>query len=489
VDFELSQEQRALRDVSRGLLADHCAPAHVRAAAGGADADPKLWELGSELGWTGLLIPESHGGSGAGLAELTLVAEELGRAAARGPFLPAALAGLAISRHGSPELRELALPALASGSATAAWAVAESGGWFSPAGTLATAADSGVLMLSGSKTLVQDAASAEWLLVTAMVAGEPCLVVADRASPGTRVRRQQTLDLTRNLYEVVFDDVRVPAARRLSGRGAAVAEMLDAAAVLTAADALGAGTRLLEMTVEYAKSRVQFGQPIGAFQAVKHKAADMLMLAQGTRAAVYYAAMALDAATPDAAEAVSTAKAFASDGMSRLAGDALQTHGGIGFTWEHDLHLFLRRIKADEQLYGDATVHRERLCGFLASRQGAGALVGGGKRAGTLDGKGTPVDGERSLAGLGDEQFEAEIILGVPLPEQGALHLIGVGNALRRADGLGVRHDGTSAGDADVRRARTHHDDRGGIDGADERLPGPQFHEPSQCQFRKTYIS
>jgi alkylation response protein AidB-like acyl-CoA dehydrogenase len=370
MDFELSEEQRALRDVSRALLADHCTSAQVREMTGGADADAKLWELGTGLGWTGLAVPDEHGGSGAGLVELALVAEELGRAAARGPFIATALAGLAVARHGSPELRALALPALADGSATAAWAVAESGGWLSPAASLTRAGDGDAFVLSGRKTLAQDAGSAAWLLVSATADGEPAVVVVQREAPGVRIRRQQALDLTRNLYEVVLDAVWVPAGRRLLGGAAAVKELLSAAAVLTSADALGAGTRLLEMTVEHAKVRVQFGQPIGGFQAVKQKCAEMLMTTQGTRAAVYYAAMALDAATADACEAASTAKAFTSDGISRLAGEALQVHGGIGFTWEHDLHLFLRRIKADEQLYGDAAVHRERLCEFLVTRHG-----------------------------------------------------------------------------------------------------------------------
>ena len=383
MDFELSEEQQGLRDVSRSLLRDHSAPQHVRSALGGEDADRKLWELGVELGWTALAIPEPYGGLGQGLAELTIVAEELGRAAARGPFLPTALGGFAIARYGSTPLRADLLPALAEGSAKAAWAVAGTAGWTLPALRMAATPDGDAVVLNGRKTAAQDAGSADWLLVTATADGQPCLIVVERGAPGLQIRRQQTLDLTRNLYEVVFDNVRVPASRRLSASAEAVQALLDAAATLTAADALGAGTRLLEMTVEHAKTRVQFGQPIGGFQAVKHKCADMRMLVQGTRAAVYYAAMALDAAAgaastagsvtgADASEAASTAKAFASDGMSRLAGEALQVHGGVGFTWEHDLHLFLRRIKTDEQLYGDAAVHRERLCEFLVARHGAG---------------------------------------------------------------------------------------------------------------------
>jgi alkylation response protein AidB-like acyl-CoA dehydrogenase len=382
VDFELSEEQQGLREVSRNLLADHSASAQVRAGISGADAEARLWELGTGLGWTGLAVPEADGGLGQGVAELTLVAEELGRAAARGPFLSTALAALAVARYGQDSLRSLVLPALAEGTARAALAVAEPGGWFPPAVRLAADGPTpGTLVLSGRKTLVADAGTADWLLVTAVADGEPVLVLVDADEPGIGIRRQEALDLTRNLYEVTFGDVAVDAARRLSGGPAAAGWLRDAAAVMTAADALGAGSRLMDMTVEHAKTRVQFGQPLGAFQAVKHKCADMRLLVTGARAAVYYAAMALDAASTgtditgtgvcpeEASEAASTAKAFASAGMARLAGEALQVHGGIGFTWEHDLHLYLRRIKADEQFYGDAGAHQERLAGFLLARR------------------------------------------------------------------------------------------------------------------------
>jgi alkylation response protein AidB-like acyl-CoA dehydrogenase len=387
VDFELSEEQQGLREVSRNLLADHSASAQVRAGISGADAEAKLWELGTGLGWTGLAVPEADGGLGQGVAELTLVAEELGRAAARGPFLSTALAALAVARYGQDSLRSLVLPALAEGTARAALAVAEPGGWFPPTVRLtANGAAPGTLVLSGRKTLVADAGTADWLLVTAVADGEPVLVLVDADEPGIGIRRQEALDLTRNLYEVTFGDVAVDAARRFSGGAAAAGWLRDAAAVVTAADALGAGSRLMDLTVEHAKTRVQFGQPLGAFQAVKHKCADMRLLVTGTRAAVYYAAMALDAASTgtdstgtastgsgvcpeEASEAASTAKAFASAGMTRLAGEALQVHGGIGFTWEHDLHLYLRRIKADEQFYGDAGAHQERLAGFLLARR------------------------------------------------------------------------------------------------------------------------
>ena len=374
MDFEFSDEQAMLREVFRDTLRDHSSPEKVRAIAdGGLDVDPKLWSLGAELGWTGLAIPEQYGGAGQGLVELCIAAEELGRAITPGPFITTSLVGLAVARHGSAELQAEVLPGLADGSTPATWALAEPRRGWAPESIQATAVLEGdTVLLNGRKTAVQDAGSAAWLLVLAVLDGEPTSFLVERTAGGMATRRQKVLDQTRSLYEVRLENVRVPAARRLAGGAEQVRWLSDAAAVLTSADSLGVGERLLEMTVDYVNVRVQFDRPIGSFQAVKHKCSDMLMLVRGVRAATYYAAMAFDAGTPDASRAASVAKAFSSEAMSRVAGEALQTHGGIGFTWEHDLHLYLRRAKTDEALYGDAAVHQRRLCSLLAA-EGAGA--------------------------------------------------------------------------------------------------------------------
>ncbi|MYQ35427.1 acyl-CoA dehydrogenase family protein [Streptomyces sp. SID4956] len=367
MDFELSEEQAMLRDVSRSALKSHASPEQVRAMAGDSRGDGgELWRLGGELGWTGLALPEEHGGSGQGLVELCLVAEELGRAAAPDPFLPTAVVGLAVVTSGSGELRETVLPQLAGGSAAAAWALAEPGGGWTAESVRATAVRDGQgFVIDGRKTAVQDADHATWLLVTALLDGEPVSFLVDRGTPGVTVRRQKTLDETRAFHEVRLEAVHVPETRLLGRTAAPTRRLCDAAAVLTAGDSLGAAERLLEMTVEYAKVRKQFGRPIGSFQAIKHKCSDMLMLVRGARAAVHYAAMALDADAEDAGRAASVAKSFASEALSRVAGEALQTHGGIGFTWEHDLHLYLRRVKTNDMLHGSAAAHRERLCALL----------------------------------------------------------------------------------------------------------------------------
>jgi alkylation response protein AidB-like acyl-CoA dehydrogenase len=351
VDFELTEEQAALREVSRGMLAVSC-PSHlVRSlAVSGKDVDDKLWQRGTELGWTGLAVPDEHDGAGQGLVELCLVAEEIGRAVAPGPFADSALIGLALARLGRPEL----LPALAAGDLKASLACH---------GPATGRYDGGDLVLSGHATAVQAAVAADWLLVTVVTDQGSRLVLVDRAR--TTVEARRTLDETRRWYDVVLDGVRVRAPDVIAEDQADIQWLADAAAVLSAADSLGVGERLLEMTVGHVKIREQFGRPLGSFQSMKHKLSGMLTTLKGARAATYYAAMALDAGVAGATVAASVAKAFTAEGVARLAGEALQAHGGVGFTWEHDLHLYLRRAKVNEMLYGAPAEHYERLVALL----------------------------------------------------------------------------------------------------------------------------
>jgi alkylation response protein AidB-like acyl-CoA dehydrogenase len=347
MDFELTEEQAALREVSRGMLAVSCPPRLVRSLANaGKDTDDKLWRRGAELGWIGLAVPEEHDGAGAGLVELCLAAEEIGRAAAPGPFADSALIALALARAGQPGL----VPALAGGDLKASLA---------HHGSVTGSHDGDDLVLSGRATAVQAAAAADWLLVTAATDRGRRLVLVARER--ARVEPRRTLDETRRWYDVVLDGIRVRAADVVTAAEPEIGWLTDAAAVLTAADSLGVGERLLEMTVGYVKVREQFGRPLGSFQSVKHKVTDMLTTLKGARAATYYAAMALDAGVTEATAASSAAKAFTAAGVAALAGEALQAHGGIGFTWEHDLHLYLRRAKVNEMLYGSAAEHYERL--------------------------------------------------------------------------------------------------------------------------------
>lgn len=328
MDFELSQEQALLRDVSRSMLAAHCTPEQVRAlTAADADIDDKLWQRGVEIGWTGLAVPERFGGAGMGLVELALVAEELGRAVAPGPWFDTALSAQLAARGGAPD--DL-VRGLAAGEQRAA--------------------------VAADPELVLSAESVNWLL-TVDATGVVGFVEAPHAQP--RLRR--TIDQTRVFFAVGA----LP-------RPAHVLDVdpqwvRDAAVIGVAADALGVGQRLLEMTVHYAKMRHQFGRPIGSFQVTKHKLADMLIALKGLRAATYYAALSLEANTTDATTAASVAKAFAAEYVPAIAGHALQIHGGIGFTWEHNLHLYLRRAKTDEVLGGDAHHHHDRIARTLAN--------------------------------------------------------------------------------------------------------------------------
>jgi alkylation response protein AidB-like acyl-CoA dehydrogenase len=351
VDFELTEEQAALRDVSRSMLAVSCPPQLVRIlASAGQDTDDKLWQRGAELGWIGLAVPEEQDGAGQGLVELCLAAEEIGRAAAPGAFIDSALIALALARWGQPGL----VPAIAGGDLKASWA---------HHGSVTGSYDGDELVLSGRATAVQAAATADWLLVTAASDRGRRLALIERER--TSVEPRRTLDETRRWYDVVLDGLRIRAADVVTAAEPEIGWLTDAAAVLTAADSLGAGERLLEMTVGYVKVREQFGRPLGSFQSVKHKVTDMLTTLKGARAATYYAAMALDAGVPEATAASSAAKAFTGAGVATLAGEALQAHGGIGFTWEHDLHLYLRRAKVNEMLYGSAAEHYERLVALL----------------------------------------------------------------------------------------------------------------------------
>nr|WP_206326691.1 acyl-CoA dehydrogenase family protein [Streptomyces sp. S3(2020)] len=374
VNFELSEEQGMLREASRDLLSDRAPIGHVRAWTDrDEDVDPEVWRLMAELGWPGLGLPEGYGGADQGLVELALVAEEIGRALGRGPFTPTALVGRALRATGSSGLRAEVLPELASGSGWAAWAFAEPRAPWSLDGVHATArTDGDAIVLDGVKTAVQDAGGARWLLVTALHDGVPASFLADRTAPGVRVRRQRVLDLTRSFYEVRFEGVRVSHERRLAGGPDEIQRLLDEASVLRCADALGVMERMLELTVEHTRSRAQFGRPIGTFQAVKHACADMALLVHGTRAATGYAAMAADAEADDTERAACSAASYVASATGEVAARALQLHGGIGFTWEHDLHLHLRRARADSVLYGDAGVHRDRLCTLLR-RPGASA--------------------------------------------------------------------------------------------------------------------
>jgi alkylation response protein AidB-like acyl-CoA dehydrogenase len=371
VDFSLSEEQRMLVDSTRQLLARDSPISRVRELADqdGLGYDPRVWKKGSELGWPALPIAEDYGGLGRDLVDAALIAEEHGRTVQPGPLLSNIVVAEAISRSDSDDLRARVLPSLATGEAVATWAFAEPRQPWDVDSVHATAVEAANgYRLTGVKTAVQNAEGARWILVTARVNGHLAQFLVERDTPGLSVRRQHTIDITRRFDEVRFDDVAIPASAVVNASAqaaAAIGRQLRCGAVLICAESLGVGETVLDMSVEYAKLRIQFGRPIGSFQAVKHKCATMRMWLQASKAATYYAAMAVAADADDAWEAASVAKAYTGAAIANLTSEALQVHGGIGFTWEHNLHLYHRRAKANQVLFGDPFLHHERLAAIV----------------------------------------------------------------------------------------------------------------------------
>ena len=365
MNFSFSEDQILLRNSVRSALDEHCKPAHVRAMMD----DPQgygepLWGEMAKLGWLGLPFPEQQGGAGLGLVELALVCEEFGRAAYPGPYSASVvLGGLGLMLAGSGAQKEKWLPAIASGKARTSAALLEGALDWDPASTAATAARSaGGWQLTGVKRFVPWAHVADTILVPARSPDGLSLFLLDPKAAGVTLTPMVGIDLGSRWSEMRLDKAAV-AADAVVGRPGAAGPVLESllrrAAVMASAEMLGAARRCLDLSVEYAKVREQFGQPIGSFQAIRHRCADMLLEVENSHSAVYYAAWALDAGAEDAAAAASICKSYVSEAARKVCGDAIQVHGGIGFTWEYDLHLYMKRAKALEPLFGDAEYHRE----------------------------------------------------------------------------------------------------------------------------------
>jgi alkylation response protein AidB-like acyl-CoA dehydrogenase len=375
MDFDLSKPQKLLKESARGLLARECGPGRVRALMETATAhDEELWRALAEQGWTGLLVPEEHGGLGLGLVEMAAVAEEMGRACLPGPFLSTLLAAALVERAGGVEQRAKYLEPITSGELKATVALLEEGAEWGPEGVgLEATRGGGSFSLSGKKLFVPDADAADLIICVARDGDQLALLPVGRGAEGLGVRPSPSMDATRKLYEVEFDGVNISEADAFGADGdarGALSGALDAATAVLCAEMAGGMQWILEASVEYAKTRQQFGRPIGSFQAVQHMCADMLLLTESARSAAYYAAWALSEGDPASAAAVSVAKAYCSDAFREVANRGVQVHGGIGFTWEHDLQLYYKRSKSAETLFGDATFHRERLARLVVDQQG-----------------------------------------------------------------------------------------------------------------------
>ena len=344
MDFDLSKPQKLLKDTARQFLARECKPERVRKLMETDTAfDESLWRAIADQGWTGLIIPEQSGGLGLGVVELAAVAEEMGRACLPGPFLSTLFATALLRAAGESE----PLERIAAGDMKATVAILEE--------TANWDLDSIRMTTSGRKLFVGDAAVADLILCVTRQG----VIPVERAK--TTIKPMHTMDETRKLYEVSFD--RLDAGHALRGDG--IRPAIDLATVALCAEMVGAMQWILETTVEYAKTRQQFGRAIGSFQAVQHQCADMLLMTESARSATYYAAWALNENDPAAQMAVSIAKAYCSDACREVANRGVQVLGGIGFTWEHDLQLYYKRAKSSETLFGDASFHRERIATFI----------------------------------------------------------------------------------------------------------------------------
>jgi alkylation response protein AidB-like acyl-CoA dehydrogenase len=375
MDLELSEDEAALRDNVRSVLASICPPVAVRAVYEGKGDPAAVWARMVELDWPGLAVPEQHGGLGMNYVAVALVAEELGRAVVPGPLLATATQFVPLVRELGAEsaLAGDLLTRVAAGELTGTVALAEEGRW-EPAAVAATARETADgWALAGAKVAVVDGAGADEVLVVARApgtSGPEGLGVFAVPRADLAVTARTVVDPTLPLADISLDGVVVPAGRVLAAAGAAgVGEALDRAGqeatVALALGTVGACRVVFERTLEYAKVREQYGKPIGSFQALKHRLADMYLAVERATSLGYYAALTIAEDDPQRAVAASMAKAAAGECQRLVAHDGLQLHGGIGVTWENDLHFPVKRAISGDALYGNAVHHRARLARML----------------------------------------------------------------------------------------------------------------------------
>jgi alkylation response protein AidB-like acyl-CoA dehydrogenase len=333
MNFDFTDDQQAIKRTANEFLANRFKSERVRELAEAERYDDDAWKEMSELGWAGIFIDEEHGGQGLGIVELVILMEELGYALAPVPFLSNAAAGLALQFAGTDEQKERWLPGIASGEAR---------------GTVGMVRD-------GEARLVPDADSAD---VIVLIGFDGSASVVEAAS--AQIEPFETMDRTRR-----FARVRAEGGEPLGGDCFAAGDRI---ATSLAAETVGVAQKAMEMAVDYARERKQFGRPIGSYQAVSHRCAQMLLEVEGSRSGAYYAAWCADSEPESLPAAASGAKAYSSDAGWRVCGSSLQVHGGIGFTWEHDLHFFLKRAKTNAMLYGSAREHRDRVASLALAK-------------------------------------------------------------------------------------------------------------------------
>lgn len=384
MDFDLNETQKLFKDSARELFAQECPPAVVREMIeSGQSYSEEIWQKLVEQGWTGLMFSEEDGGMGLGMVEMAVAFEEMGRALVPGAFLSTtALAGSVIQKACSPAYRTKRLTGICEGKTKATVALLEaSASWDIDAVRLPAAAGDGGIKLSGRKLFVPDASVSDYIITVARLGAEIIICFVDRKTPGVTIRPMPSIDGTRHLYEVEFDDVLVAAEDTMGNSTtarAALEHALDVATLALSAEMVGGMQWIMDTSVEYAKTRKQFGKPIGQFQAIQHHCANMLLMTESARSAVYYAAWLMGNNSEEAPVAVSMAKVYASDSYREVGNLGIQVHGGIGFTWDEPLHFYYKRAKASELMLGDATYHRERIAKLVMDRAEEPASVATG---------------------------------------------------------------------------------------------------------------
>jgi alkylation response protein AidB-like acyl-CoA dehydrogenase len=374
MSMTFTEEQDEFRKSVRRFLAQTSSSADVRRLMETDEGyDPAVWQqMAGQLGLQGLALPEEYGGSGYGFIEQIVVLEEMGRVLLCAPYFSCVvLAGTALLQSGDNAAKSDLLPGIADGSAIATLAWVENPAEWGMGSLSTTAKRSGDgYTIDGTKTLALDGHTASLILVVARADGGPSLFAVDASASGLTRRKLETLDMTRKVAALEFAGT---PARLIADEGAAAGILertLRLAAVALAAEQVGAAQRCLDMSVDYAKLRVQFGRPIGSFQAIKHKCADMLLEVESARSAAYYAAWAAADGSDELPLLASLAKAYCSEAFANAATENIQIHGGIGFTWEHDAHLYYRRAKSAEQFLGSPAEHRDLLAQRLLAGEG-----------------------------------------------------------------------------------------------------------------------
>ncbi|MCS6805640.1 MAG: acyl-CoA dehydrogenase family protein [Acidobacteriota bacterium] len=377
MEFGFTEEQQMIRQQAAECLKHECPTGLVRQLMESEHGySHELWQTMVEMGWTGLIIPEAYGGVGLSFVELAIVLEEMGRALVPGSFFSTVvLAGQVLLAATNDQQKQCWLVPLASGKLRATVAATESNGRWDAGGiTVRAEHQNGQFLINGTKLFVPDAHIADLIICVARTGSMEgveqgiTLFAVNRHAPGLTVTPLKTLDQTRRLYEVSFEQVQVPAHYVLGevGQGWTIWErVFDKATIGLCAEMVGGAQAALDMAVNYSKSRIQFGRPIGSFQSLQHRCADMLLLTESARSAVYAAAWVASQDANDLSLQASIAKSYTNDAYRYVTGECIQIHGGMGFTWEHDAHLYLKRAKADEVTFGDAAFHRERIAKLI----------------------------------------------------------------------------------------------------------------------------